>query len=91
MREANVETKLVREGKRRRVWVIKSERLVPGFPDRLLLAPAGRFALVELKRPGGTLSPAQRLVRKWLRRLGFTVHKIDHTDDVVPFYEEWLA
>lgn len=90
MREKSVEDALKSEARRRGVWAIKSERLVPGFPDRLLLAPGGRFALVELKRPGGTLGPAQRLVRRYLRRLGFIVHIIDHTADVQEFFQRWL-
>ncbi len=91
MRETSVEQKLVREGKKRRVWVIKSETLVTGFPDRLLLAPGGHFALVELKRPGGKLRPAQALVRRWLARLGFRVHILEHPDEVEPFYRRWLG
>ncbi len=90
MREINVETKLIREGKSWGVWVIKSEGLLPGFPDRLLLATRGRFRFVELKRPGGEWRPAQRLVKHWLSRLGHRVYMIEHTDEVAPFYEKWL-
>jgi len=90
MRERTVEDALKREGKRRGVWVIKSETLHVGFPDRLLLAPQGRFALVELKAPGRELRPGQRIVRGWLEALGFTVHVIDHPDDVTRFYARWL-
>ena len=90
MRESRVEDALKREGKRRGVWVIKSETLWVGFPDRLLLAPQGRFALVELKAPGRKLRKGQAIVRGWLFSLGFTVHVLDHPDDVTEFYRRWL-
>lgn len=90
MRESRIEAALKREGKKRGVWVLKAETLCPGFPDRLLLAPGGRFALAETKRPGGVLRTAQRVVRRWLRKLGFEVHVLDSLDAVKGFYETWL-
>lgn len=89
-RESLVEACLVREGKKRGVWVIKAEALFTGFPDRLLLAPSGRFALVELKSPSGKLRPAQRTVRRWLRGLGFKVHILRTAEQCERFYAEWL-
>jgi len=70
--------------------VIKSETLYTGFPDRLLLAPQGRFALVELKAPGGALRKGQVIVCGWLAKLGFTVHVLDHPTKVQEFYRRWL-
>ncbi len=89
-RESRVEGCLVRLGKKRGVWVIKAEALFPGFPDRMLLAPGGHFALVELKSPSGVLRPAQTVVRGWLRRLGFHVHIIRTAEQCERFYAEWL-
>ena len=90
MLERSSEDALRREAKRRRVWSIKAERLCRGFPDRMLLAHGGRIAFAELKRPGQGLRPAQHLVVKWLRHLGFLVVKLDHPDDVKEFFSEWL-
>lgn len=39
-----------------------------GAPDRLVVLPGGQMWLVELKRPGGTLSPAQVAFRDKLPR-----------------------
>lgn len=91
MLEKNVEDELRREAKRRGVWALKAEKLCPGFPDRLLLAPRGRFALVELKRPGiNKLRTAQRLVKRWLRALDIHVHVLNTKADVQRFFREWL-
>ena len=91
MRESNVEDALVREARKRSVWALKAERLHVGFPDRILLAPSGRFALVELKVPGENLRPAQQIVRGWLKKLGFTVYVVDEVEKVEGFFEKWLS
>ena len=90
MLESTIEGGLRREARKRGVWAIKSEHLIPGFPDRLLFAPGGRYALVELKRPGGTRRLAQRIVRRWFRRLGIHVHTLYDPDEVQEFFRQWL-
>ncbi len=55
------------------------EKLAPtrrGMPDRLVLLPAGRMYLVELKTDTGRVSPIQAVWHEHARRLGTTVHII---------------
>ena len=48
-----------------------------GWPDRILLLPAGVLVWVETKRPvGGRLSPAQMVAHEVLRRLGQRVELV---------------
>ena len=48
-----------------------------GWPDRLLLLPAGVVIWVETKRPvGGSLSSAQLVAHEQLRRLGQRVEVV---------------
>lgn len=46
---------------------------VPGVPDRIVLLPGGRLALVEVKTLGGKISPLQRLIHGRIRALGIPV------------------
>lgn len=51
--------------------------ICPGFtgvPDRIILLPGGLVRFAELKAPGKTERPRQRLVQNILRRMGFTVY-----------------
>lgn len=42
-----------------------------GWPDRIVILPAGTLLWVETKRPsGGRVSPSQLLAHEQLRRLG---------------------
>ena len=53
-----------------------------GWPDRLLLLPAGVLLWVETKRPvGGSLSPAQLVAHEQLRRLGQRVEVVWTRED----------
>lgn len=88
MLEITIERRLIRVCDENSAYCIKSERLATGFPDRLVLAPGGRFALIELKRPGDTkLRLAQKLWKRRLRRLGFQPLKL-YTREAI---EEWAV
>ena len=47
--------------------------------------PVSRSALFELKKPGGRLSPAQREIRDWARRLGIPWGMGTSLDDLQEF------
>lgn len=90
MLESSVETAFVRAAETRGVWAIKLLGLA-GLPDRLCLAPRGRAAFVELKRPGEKPRPLQLWVHRKLRRLGFLVAVIDQSKDAAAFFDDWLG
>jgi len=90
--ERAVEKAFVDEAKRRGAWALKLTVLgVAGFPDRCVLAPGGRIAFAELKRPGERPEPLQEWIHGKLRGLGFLVEVIDRTADVRPFFQGWLG
>jgi hypothetical protein len=92
VKERSVEATLVREAEKRSAWAIKLSPLsVVGLPDRLILAPGGRAAFAELKKPGLEPSAIQRYVHEKLRGLGFRVAVIDQHRDCGRFLEEWLG
>lgn len=75
MRERAVESAL-REAARAAggaCWKLTSRR---GAPDRLLILPGGRVALVETKAPGGRLSAVQRHVLDHLSVLGHRAYVV---------------
>lgn len=86
MKEATVEAILVTAARLHGVMAVKLG--YDGMPDRMLLAPGGRVAFVELKRPGGRVRPLQRLVLKRLRRLGFRAEIVDNVEDARAAVEE---
>lgn len=64
--EKQIEDRLVKWSKARGLQCLKL-RIdgVNGFPDRTILGPNGLCIFVELKRPGGVLSPAQKNFLAW--------------------------
>lgn len=60
-------------------WVSPS---TVGVPDRICLLPGGRVVFVELKRPGGNLSPIQVKVLDRLRAVGAEVHVLSSKEAV---------
>lgn len=80
--EREVEGYLVRQVERLGGMCPKFDS-VRGWPDRIVLLPAGVVAWVETKRPvGGVLSPAQLVVHEQLRRVGQQVYVVWSQEEV---------
>jgi len=76
-REKEIEKKLKATVEREGGLCLKFLSSVAGVPDRLVLMEDGKIAFVELKAPGRTPRPIQRVWIKRLRDLGFRVEVID--------------
>ena len=91
MKEITVEQHFVKRCRAFGAWSVKGEN-VAGFPDRIMCAPVGRIAFVELKRPkGGVLSELQKEQHKRLRRLGFQVEVLWTKEEVDTFMTEFFG
>lgn len=66
--------------------VIKLAPTERGIPDRLVILPAGRMRLVELKTVTGRLSPAQEHVIGQLAELGTPVDVLYGRDQI----DQWV-
>ena len=79
--EAHLQNRMARIGGR----AFKFMPALKGTPDRLVVFPCGRIFFVELKRPGGVLSPAQKLWHARMFKMGHVVHVIDNVETVDAF------
>lgn len=83
MREKIIEQKLVTAVKKQ--GGICPKFVSPGFdgmPDRLVLFPFGRFALVEVKAQGEKPRPLQLARHGMLRKLGYRVYVLDDVNQI---------
>lgn len=89
MREKSIEEKLVEAVKAAGgvCWKFTSPGTA-GVPDRIVLMPSGKIAFVEVKAPGKTPRPLQRLRIKTLRRLGFKTFVLDSPDQIGGIIDE---
>jgi hypothetical protein len=62
-----------------------------GIPDRLLIAPSGKYLFIEFKRPFlGRLSLPQEHQMKKLKELGCDVRVCDNVDSFIKMVRELL-
>ena len=57
-------------------------RFARGWPDRIVALENGEVLWVELKRPGGKLSPLQLKVHEQLNKLGHFVQVINSKEGI---------
>ena len=89
MREAAVENKLRNATKQRGGIALKfTSPGLAGVPDRLIILPNGKYAFVEVKRPGGKTRPIQEIRHKQLRNLGCKVYVLDHPNQIQELINE---
>jgi hypothetical protein len=68
--------------------MLKARGGIKGLPD-LWLVHDGRIFLIELKRPGGYLSPTQKDCHAWLRRAGAEVVVCRSPEEVEAALRGW--
>lgn len=80
--EKDIEAQVGRMVKQRGgLWLKWSSPGYTGVPDRILLAPGGRVAFVEMKQEGGRLSARQRYVGRLLQSFGFKWFVVYNKDE----------
>jgi hypothetical protein len=62
---------------------------VAGIPDLAIVVPGGRIHFIEVKAPGGSLSPAQRDVHDRLVSLGTPSAVVRSIDDARLAFDLW--
>lgn len=83
IRERDVEAYLVRRVAALGGWAPKFVPLhMMGFPDRIVILPGGAVGFVEVKRPGGRLTPAQKINLERLRTLSVPALAVWSKEDV---------
>ena len=86
VKEAAIEKRACREIKK--LWPGAETRKLNGagdrgWPDRLVVLPRGVLLMIEFKRPGAGLSPAQRSKIKRITKLGHNVYVCDSVREAV--------
>ncbi len=79
LRDVRVATKLKRMGTQR------------GWPDFILVSPAGKFHALELKRLGGRLSEDQEAFQVWAAAWGLPYSVAETMHDVLAVLDHWGA
>lgn len=87
MKESSIERRLGTLVRAAGGLSIKVLPVMAGVPDRLILLPGARFFLVELKAPGGSLRPIQKVRHAQIRALGIEVYVLASAQEV----EAWAA
>jgi hypothetical protein len=64
--------------------ILKGDGTKPGWPD-LAFVWKGGGAFIEVKRPGGRLSPDQKAIHEHLRSLSWPVETVDNVNDAYRF------
>lgn len=89
MSEHKIEEQLVKTVKAQGGLCLKlNSTSMIGLPDRLFLLPGGKFAFVEVKRPGEKPRPIQLKRLNDLKQLGFQCYVLDSLEQINPMIEE---
>ena len=84
-RESIIQQKITQHLRGMGAWVFKvhgSPYQQVGVPD-LLVGYKGRFFAMEVKQPGGVMSPVQKRVMEEIRASGSVVGRVESVEDAV--------
>lgn len=78
MTETQIQSKIIKEYKRRGYYVVRCRSMSPnGLPDLLVKKPGEPATWIEVKRPGEKPRPLQAERHRELRRAGYVVLVLD--------------
>lgn len=86
--EARLENRVVDAVNRAGGFAYKTAGGHTGMPDRIVILPEGRIVFVEMKAPGGVLSPIQAVTIDRLQQLGHEVRVLRGEDETNAFIDE---
>jgi len=76
---------------RAEMGVLKALGVRPGVPDICFIAPQGKAGFLELKAPGGKVTPAQREFMETAMEKGALVGVCYSLADVAAHLNKWLT
>jgi hypothetical protein len=68
---------------------IKADGMITGWPDLTVVGREGLVAFLEVKAPGGKLSPAQGEIGMMLIHMGHTWAEVRSQDEAVAALKKW--
>ena len=68
---------------------VKQDGMITGWPDLTVVGREGLVAFLEVKAPGGKLSPAQGEIGMMLIHMGHTWAEVRSQDEAVLILHEW--
>lgn len=68
---------------------VKQDGMITGWPDLTVVGPEGLVAFLEVKAPGGKLSPAQGEIGMMLIHMGHTWAEVRSQDEAVAALKTW--
>lgn len=68
---------------------LKAEGMIAGAPDLICVGDGGKVAWLEVKAPGGRVSPAQEDMHALLQRKGHNVAVVRDQDQAVEQLRAW--
>ncbi|CAB4155746.1 VRR-NUC domain containing protein [uncultured Caudovirales phage] len=68
---------------------VKQDGMITGWPDLTVVGPEGLVAFLEVKAPGGKLSPAQAEIGMMLMRMGQVWAEVRSQDEAVATLQQW--
>ena len=68
---------------------VKQDGMITGWPDLTVVGREGLVAFLEVKAPGGKLSPAQSEIGEMLARMGHTWAVVRSQEQAVTWLQAW--
>ena len=85
MLESRIEKKIVKALREQGFESVKVGKT--GWPDRFVVIGPGRHIWLEVKQPGGKLTPAQKRLIPWMKDLGEPVYVVDSVEEALAIAE----